>query len=125
MRQNDNMMGPMVTDDTWMGSLNYTINNMEGVLPFVPKLEFKASGSYTIPHAELDLGVRFRYHTGRPLWKLENYPAHSQWGYPEGSVISGGLNRIVGTTEPTEYLPALAIFDFRLEKASRFAQRRG
>jgi hypothetical protein len=117
MRQNDNMMGPMVTDDTWMGSLNYTINNMEGALPFVPKWEFKASGSYTIPYAELDLGVRFRYHTGRPLWKLENYPVHSQWGYPEGSVISGGLNRIVSSTEPTEYLPALAIFDFRLERA--------
>ena len=122
MRQNDNMMGPMVTDDTWMGTLNYTINNMEGVLPFVPKLEFKASGSYTIPHAELDLGVRFRYHTGRPLWKLENYAVHSQWGYPEGSVISGGLNRIVGTTEPTEYLPALAIFDFRLERAFKIGR---
>jgi hypothetical protein len=117
MRQNDNMMGPMVTDDTWMGTLNYTINNMEGVLPFVPKWEFKASGSYTIPYAELDLGVRLRFHTGRPLWKLENYAVHSQWGYPEGSVISGGLNRIVSSTEPTEYLPSLAIFDLRLERA--------
>jgi hypothetical protein len=117
MRQNDNMMGPMVTDDTWMGTLNYTINNMEGVLPFVPKWEFKASGSYTIPYAELDLGVRFRFHTGRPLWMLENYAVHSQWGYPEGSVISGGLNRIVSSTEPTEYLPSLAIFDLRLERA--------
>jgi hypothetical protein len=116
MRQNDNMMGPMVTDDTWMGSLNYTINNMDGVLPFVPKLELKASGSYTIPYVDLDLGVRFRMHTGRPLWKLENYAVHSQWGYPEGSVISGGLNRIVGDTEPT-YLPTLAVFDFRLERA--------
>ena len=117
MRQNDNMMGPMVTDDTWMGSLNYTINNMDGVLPFVPKWEFKASGSYTIPYAELDLGVRFRFHTGRPLWKLENYAVHSQWGYPEGSVISGGLNRIVSTKEPTEYMPSLAIFDLRVERA--------
>lgn len=116
MRQNDNMMGPMVTDDTWMGSLNYTINNMDGPLPFVPKLELKASGSYTVPYVELDLGLRFRMHTGRPLWKLENYAVHSQWGYPEGSVISGGLNRIVGSTEPT-YLPTLAVFDVRVEKA--------
>jgi hypothetical protein len=116
MRQNDNMMGPMVTDDTWMGTLNYTINNMDGVLPFVPKWEVKASGSYTVPWAELDLGLRFRMHTGRPLWKLENYAVHSQWGYPEGSVISGGLNRIVGNTTPT-YLPSLAIVDLRLERA--------
>jgi hypothetical protein len=117
MRQNDNMMGPMVTDDTWMGTLNYTINNMDGVLPFVPKWEFKASGSYTIPTVELDLGVRFRFHTGRPLWQLENYAVHSQYGFPAGSVISGGLNRIVSTVEPTEYLPHLAIFDLRLERA--------
>jgi outer membrane receptor protein involved in Fe transport len=117
MRQNDNMMGPMVTDDTWMGTLNYTINNMEGPLPFVPKWELKVSGSYTIPYAEIDLGLRFRYHTGRPLWKLENYPVHSQWGYPAGSVISGGLNRIVSDTKPTKYLPVLAIFDLRAERA--------
>ena len=117
MRQNDNMMGPMVTDDTWMGNLNYTINNMEGPLPFVPKWEVKASGSYTVPYVEVDLGLRFRFHTGRPLWKLENYPVRSQWGGVEGSVITGfGLNRIVNSEEPT-YLPSLSVFDLRLEKA--------
>ncbi len=120
MRQNDNMMGPMVTDDTWMGSLNYTINNMDGVLPFVPKLEIKASGSYTVPVIELDLGARFRMHTGRPLWQLYNYPVRSQWGGIEGSIISGGLNRVVGSTEPT-YLPTLTVFDFRVEKAFRIS----
>lgn len=116
MRQNDNMMGPMITDDTWMGSLNYTINNMDGVLPFVPKWEVKASGSYTIPYVELDFGLRFRMHTGRPLWRLEGYDLHTQWGYPEGSVISGGLNRIVASSTPT-YLPTLSILDLRAEKA--------
>jgi hypothetical protein len=119
MRQNDNMMGPMVTDDTWMGNLNYTINNMDGPLPFVPKWEVKASGSYTVPYVELDLGLRFRFHTGRPIWQLENYPVRSQWGGIEGSVITGfGLNRLVGSTEPT-YLPTLAVFDLRLERAFR------
>ncbi len=121
MRQNDNMMGPMVTDDTWMGNLNYTINNMEGPLPFVPKWEIKASGSYTVPVIELDLGARFRFHTGRPLWQLENYPVRTQWGGIEGSVITGfGLNRLVGSTEPT-YLPTLTVFDFRVEKAFRIS----
>lgn len=117
MRQNDNMMGPMVTDDTWMGNLNYTINNMDGVLPFVPKWEFKASGSYTIPLAEVDLGVRFRMHTGRPLWELETYPVRSQWGGTTGSVITpGGLNQIVMSKKPT-YMPTLSVFDLRLERA--------
>jgi outer membrane receptor protein involved in Fe transport len=121
MRQDDNMMGPMITDDTWMGSLNYTINNMTGALPFVPKWEIKASGSYTIPKIEFDLGLRFRMHTGRPLWQLEGYPVHSQYGFPAGSVISGGLNQVVATTAPT-WLPSLAIFDVRAEKAIKIAR---
>jgi outer membrane receptor protein involved in Fe transport len=121
MRQSDNMMGPMITDDTWMGNLNYTINNMDGPLPFVPKLEFKASGSYTIPRIELDFGMRFRMHTGRPIWELESIPVRTQWGGVEGSVISPfGLNRIVSDTEPT-YLPSLYLFDFRFEKAFRIS----
>jgi Carboxypeptidase regulatory-like domain len=117
MRQDDNMMGPMVTDDTWMGNLNYTINNMTGFLPFVPKWEVKVSGSYTIPYIILDLGLRFRFHTGRALWQLENYPVHTQYGGIEGSVITpGGLNRVVGTSTPS-WMPDLAVFDLRLEKA--------
>ncbi len=122
MRQDDNMMGPMITDDTWMGNLNYTINNMTGVLPFVPKWEFKFSGSYTIPYISLDLGVRFRYHTGRALWKLETYAVHTQYGGIAGSVVTpGGLNRIVGSTTPT-YMPDLAVFDVRLEKAVQLSR---
>jgi len=120
MRQDDNMMGPMVTDDTWMGNLNYTINNMEGPLPFVPKLEIKASGSYTVPYVELDLGLRFRFHTGRPVWEWLGYPTITQWSGPGavGAINPGGLVRIIKDTEPTD-LPTLALFDFRLEKAFR------
>ena len=120
-RQDDNMMGPMVTDDTWMGNLNYTINNMDGPLPFVPKLELKASGSYTIPRIELDFGLRFRMHTGRPLWEWAGFPTRSQWGGPENGAISPfGFNRVIKDTEPI-YLPSLALFDFRLEKAFRIS----
>jgi len=120
MRQDDNMMGPMITDDTWMGNLNYTINNMDGPLPFVPKLEIKASGSYTVPYVELDLGLRFRFHTGRPVWEWLGYPVITQWSGPgaEGAINPGGLVRVIKDTEPT-YLPTLALFDFRLEKAFR------
>lgn len=116
MRQDINVEGPMVTDDTWMGNLNYTINNLEGMLPFTPKWEVKASGSYKVPKLELDLGLRFRMHTGRPVWKWESYPQHTQWANPPGGVIDpGGVGRIVGVAEP-DYLPTLAIFDLRLEK---------
>ncbi len=122
MRQDDNMMGPMITDDTWMGNLNYTINNMDGPLPFVPKLEIKASGSYKIPRIELDFGFRFRMHTGRPVWEYVGYPTRTQWGGPAGAPINpAGLVRIIKDTEPT-YLPSLALFDFRLEKAFKIRE---
>jgi hypothetical protein len=123
MRQSDNMMGPMITDDTWMGTLNYTINNMDGPLPFVPTWEFKISGSYSIPYVELDLGLRYRLHTGRPIWDLETYPVLSQWSQPAGGVISGGLNRIVaGDPKNPDHLPTLSILDLRAEKAIRFGK---
>jgi hypothetical protein len=122
MRQDDNMMGPMITDDTWMGNLNYTINNMDGPLPFVPKWEFKLSGSYTIPVIETDLGMRFRMHTGRPVWEWVGYPTRTQWSAPDavGVINAGGVVRVVKDTEPT-YLPTLTLFDFRIEKAFRIS----
>jgi len=116
-RQNDNMMGPMLTDDTWMGSVNYTINNMTGRLPFVPTWEIKASGSYTVPVVAMDLGLRFRFHTGRPLWRLEAYPGLTQWSEPDAfGIIATGGGRIVSSIEPV-ILPSLALFDLRAEKA--------
>jgi hypothetical protein len=117
IRQDDNMMGPMLTDDNFMGSVNQLMNNMTGPLPFVPKWEVKASGSYTVPVVEMDLGLRFRFHTGRPLWRLETYPVHSQWGNPEGGIIQTGGGSLVSSVDPTAWMPSLAIFDLRAEKA--------
>ena len=76
-RQDFNVEGPMFYDDNWMGNLNYTINNLEGPLPFTPKWEIKVSGSYTVPKIEVDLGARLRFMTGRPMWMLEHYPQHT------------------------------------------------
>jgi len=115
MSQGMNFEGPMVTDNNWMGTLNYTINNMDGPLPFTPKYEFKISGSYRVPVAEFDLGVRFRMHSGRPVWKLDEYPVHSQWGNPPGSVITGGLPSVIAGTKP-DYMPTQSILDLRFEK---------
>jgi hypothetical protein len=122
MSQGMNFEGPMVTDNNWMGTLNYTVNNMTGTLPFTPKFEFKISGSYTIPVVELDLGARFRMHTGRPVWELQNYPRHTTSTFPPGGVIeAGGLGLIVGTANPL-YLPTQTILDFRIEKSIRLAK---
>lgn len=115
-----NAEGPMFTDNNWMSSLNYTINNLTGPLPFVPKFEFKLSGSYLIPVVDVDIGARFRLHTGRPIWKLESIPIHSQWSNPEGGVIGSGVGSVVADPDP-EYLPTQTLLDLRLEKSFTFS----
>jgi hypothetical protein len=121
--QDMNFEGPMVIDNNFMGSMNYTINNLTGTLPFTPKFELKISGSYTIPKVELDLGLRFRMHTGRPVWELQGINVVDEWNYgqpwqPADGVVEGGTHTIVGVSSP-RYLPAQAIFDFRVEKSFR------
>jgi hypothetical protein len=120
--QSMNFEGPMVTDNNWMSTLNYTINNMTGPLPFTPKFEFKVSGSYSVPVIDVDLGARFRMHTGRPVWQLQDdIPIHSASNDPPGGIIGSGIGNIVGTTVP-RYLPVQSILDLRVEKAIRIAK---
>jgi len=120
--QSMNFEGPMVTDNNWMSTLNYTINNMTGPLPFTPKFEFKLSGSYSIPVVNVDLGARFRMHTGRPVWQLQDdIPIHSASNNPPGGIIGSGIGNIVGTIHP-KYLPVQSILDLRVEKAIRIAK---
>jgi len=118
-RQDFNVEAPMFYDDNWMGNLNYAVNNLEGQLPFTPRFELKLSGSYKIPRAELDLGVRYRMHTGRPVWQLDNYPVRTELGDPPGSVIiPGGLPQVVGV-DPNEpdHLPYQNLLDLHLARA--------
>jgi hypothetical protein len=117
-RQDFNVEGPMFYDDNFMGNLNYAINNLEGPLPFTPKWEAKFSASYTVPKIEVDLGARLRFHTGRPVWKLDNYPEHTQFGDPPGGVINpGGLPQVV-SPDPNnpDYLPSLTLLDLHIDK---------
>lgn len=118
VRQDFNFEGPMVMDTTFLAGLNQTINNMKGPLPHTQKFEFKLSGSYRIPAVEVDLGLRFRYNSGRPLWPLETIPVITQWGYPNGLVVNTGDNYIV-SIDPTKpwYLPHEKVVDLRLDKA--------
>jgi hypothetical protein len=118
-RQDFNAEAPMFFDDNWMGTLNYTINNLDGPLPFTPKYEVKLSGSYKIPKLEVDLGARFRLHTGRPMWKLEDYPQLTQFGGPENGVVDpGGLPQIVADDPNNpDYLPRSVLLDLHFERA--------
>lgn len=122
VRQDVNFEGPMIMDDYFVGVKNQLINNMEGPLPFTAKYEFKLSGSYLIPGIEADLGLRFRYNSGRPFWPLEGFPLTNPWG--TGLVITnnGTFARTVAidVNEPW-YYPAEKILDLRLSKDFRMA----
>jgi hypothetical protein len=102
-----------------MGSLNYTVNNLEGPLPFTPKYELKLSGSYKVPRVEVDLGLRYRINSGRAMWLLEDYPLHTEFGWPEGGVINpGGLPQVVAVDpKDPDYLPNQQLFDLHVERA--------
>ncbi len=121
-RQDINVEAPMFWDDNFMGNLNYTVNNMEGPLPYTPTWEFKVSGSYMIPNIDVDLGARLRFMTGRPAWMLDNYPTHTQWADPPGGVIDpGGLNQVVAVDPNNpDHLPSLSLLDLHAEKDFKF-----
>jgi hypothetical protein len=117
IRQDFNVEGPMVFDTNWLAGMNQTVNTMEGPLPHTPVWEFKLSGSYRIPYVEADIGLRFRYNSGRPLWPLEAIPTSSQWSQPPGGVITTGGSHIV-SIDPNDpwYLPSETVLDLRLDK---------
>ena len=124
-RQDFNVEAPMFYDDNWMGNLNYTVNNLEGPLPFTPKFELKLSGSYKIPRrgsrsrgplpdAQRAGGVAARGLSG----------AHASLRTPPGGVINpGGLPQIVGVDpNDPDYLPNQHLFDLHLERAFKLGR---
>jgi hypothetical protein len=91
-------------------------------------LLFKLNGNYTIPKVEVDLGFRFRLHTGRPVWVLADVQTLEQWNYDpadtdllEHAVIitSGGASQQIVAQAGTQplYMPVLSILDLRLDKS--------
>ncbi|MEW6364862.1 MAG: TonB-dependent receptor [Acidobacteriota bacterium] len=117
--QDFNIEGPMVMGRAWLSTLNQLVNNTEGPLPFTSKYEFKASGSYRVPKVEMDVGARFRYNSGRPVWWLDDFPVITPWSSPPGGVVNTGNKAIIVGVDPKNplYLPPASILDLRLERA--------
>ena len=122
LRQDINVEGPMFWDDNWMSSLNQTINNLDGPLPFTPKYEFKVSGSYHIPKVNADIGARLRTASGRPLWKVETYPQLTQFGGPPDGIVGPGDQIVAVDSKQPDHLPSQALLDLHLEKGFRFSK---
>ncbi len=122
--QDVNIEGPMIMDTTFFSSMNNSINNLEGPLPFTPKHEFKLSGSYLVPKIDMDFGIRMRYHSGRPILFLEDFPIIASWNFddpPPGAVIEPGSPILVGMDPKNpNFLPSATIFDLRFAKEFNF-----
>jgi hypothetical protein len=126
--QDYNMEGTNIWSDTWLGGLNQTINNMAGPMPFTPRFEFKINGNYTIPKIEVDVGLRYRLHTGRPVWVLSQIRQLDPWNYdPDDDYmiehypicVQAGMEGQIVAQDPYKplYMPVLSILDLRLEKS--------
>ena len=132
--QDYNMEGTNIWSDAWVSGLNQTVNNMEGPLPFTPRFEFKLAGNYTIPKIEVDLGFRFRFHTGRPAWVLAEVQRIDQWNYDpsdadlmaHGVILEGGsgMPGQIVAQDPNDplYLPAQKILDLHVEKTFKLGR---
>ena len=133
--QDYNMEGTNIWSDQWLGGLNQTVNNMEGRMPFTPRFEFKINGNYTIPKIEMDVGLRFRLHTGRPVWVLADVTQLASWNYDDATdeqrahwviLTTGGYSQQIVAQDPLEplYMPVLSILDLRLDKTFKLGRNR-
>jgi hypothetical protein len=122
------MEGTNIWSDQWLGGVNQTVNNMVGPMPFTPRFEFKLNGNYTIPKIEVDLGFRFRLHTGRPVWVLGDVQTLESWNYDPADtnllqhaviITNGGASQQIVAQPGTQplYMPVLSILDLRLDKS--------
>ncbi|HEU5163806.1 MAG TPA: TonB-dependent receptor, partial [Thermoanaerobaculia bacterium] len=111
--------GPMIMDTPFGSSMNHFQNNTSGALPMTPELMIKISGSYRIPVAEADFGLRLRYDDGRAIFPIESLPVVAGWmsELPENAVIGTWGDQIVATDPDEPYwMPATTIFDLSLQK---------
>jgi outer membrane receptor protein involved in Fe transport len=123
--QDYNLEGTNIWSDAWLAGINQAVNNMEGPLPFTPRFEFKINGNYTIPVIEVDLGLRFRMHTGRPVWVTQELGdrINTQTDLTDAAfmahavLITGGGQLVAQDPKKPLYMPVLQILDLRLEKS--------
>ena len=125
--QDYNLDGPAIWGDGWVTGVNQLVNNMVGPLPFTPRFEFKINGNYTIPVIEADIAVRFRLHTGRPVWILQELGQRINTNtdltdaelMAHAVLVTGGTQIVAQDPTKPLYMPVLKILDLRLEKGFR------
>lgn len=118
--QNWYIDGPLVMDTPFGATMNHFQNNLDGPLPMTPEWMVKISGSYTIPRIETDLGLRYRYDSGRPFFPVQSIPTFATWmsDLQAGVFLSAGWHDFMVADDPdnAEWLPSTSIVDLGLSK---------
>lgn len=115
--------GPMIMDTPFGSNKNDYQNELSGPMPMTPKFMIKASGSYTVPVIETDLGLRWRWDSGRPIWPTENVPAFANWmsTIPPDAFLLNSTARILSVDpKHPDYMPSTSIFDLSVSKGLKF-----
>jgi len=120
--------GPMIMDTPFVASPNQLVNNMTGELPMLPKHALKIAGSYVIPKIEVDLGMRLRYNSGRPMWPTEVVPQFASWmDSLDGVILSTGGETggsiVAVDPDDADHLPDSTIIDLSLGRDFKLGYR--
>lgn len=119
--QNWYIDGPMIMDTPFGLTFNQFQNNLEGPLPMTPELMVKVAASYTIPTIETDLGLRFRYDSGRAIFPIQSVPAWATWmsDLPDWAYLSGPCcQQLMVADDPknADFTPSTQIVDLSVQK---------
>jgi hypothetical protein len=119
--QNWYIDGPMVMDTPFGSTMNHFQNNLEGPMPMTPEWMLKISGGYTIPMIETELGLRYRWDSGRPIFPIQSIPTYATWmgdDIPDGVYIGSGHDFMVADDpNDADWLPSTSIVDLSLSKS--------
>jgi hypothetical protein len=128
--QNWYIDGPMVMDTPFGSTMNHFQNNLSGPLPMTPELMVKISAGYTVPVIETELGMRYRYDSGRAIFPIQGIPTFASWmsEIPAGVYLGAGHDFMVADDpDDPDWMPPTSILDLSLAKsfnAARFGSVR-
>ncbi|HVR44636.1 MAG TPA: carboxypeptidase regulatory-like domain-containing protein [Thermoanaerobaculia bacterium] len=118
--QNWYIDGPMVMDTPFGSTFNHFQNNLEGPLPMTPEWMVKISGSYTLPVIETNLGLRYRYDSGRAFFPVQQLSTFQSWmGDLNSNPLMGtGSHEFMVADDPNnaDFTPPTSIVDLSLSK---------
>ena len=118
--QNWYIDGPLVMDTPFGSTMNHFQNNLEGPLPMTPEWMVKIAGSYTIPRIETDIGLRYRYDSGRAFFPVQELPTFASWmsDLQPGVFLGTGWHGFMVADDPNnaDWTPPTSIVDLSVSR---------